>query len=183
MTGRSKNFGFAQFASVEDAEEFVLPKPVHRLCSPGSRDPTADSYSYPFIQMPALFAHSEARKVKIDFSKPVAHAVGPTGAQGQSYDYHPSNDITPARRHDGTRDIGPPGGGKRVLLLRMLDWNTGGDEIIRRLAQEITRMIGKQGKELEAQRSIIRVATIHDKVGRGSSWGFAFVELVSNEVS
>lgn len=26
VTGKSKNFGFAQFATVEDAEDFVLPK-------------------------------------------------------------------------------------------------------------------------------------------------------------
>jgi RNA recognition motif-containing protein len=26
VTGRSKNFGFAQFVSVQDAEDFVLPK-------------------------------------------------------------------------------------------------------------------------------------------------------------
>lgn len=136
--------------------------------------------------MPALFEHSEARKVKIDFSKPVGPPAGPggagTGAQAQSADYHQTNDIAPAKRHDGTRDIGPPGGGKRVLLLRMLDWNTRGEEIIRRLSQEIARMIGKQGKEQDVKKSIVRVAMIHDKAGRGASWGFAFVELVTNEV-
>jgi RNA-binding protein 5/10 len=139
--------------------------------------------SYPYIQMPALFSHSEARRVKIDFSKPVAPTgTGLNSAQGVSADYVHSNDVAPARRHDGTRDIGPPGGGKRVLLLRMLDWNTRGEEIIRRLSQEIARMIGKQGKEQEAQTGIVRVATIHDKTGRGASWGFAFVELVTTEV-
>lgn len=134
--------------------------------------------------MPALYAHSEARRVKIDFSTPVGVPNPSVSTTAPQADYNePPADFAPARRHDGTRDIGTPGGGKRVLLLRMLDWSTRGDEIIWRLAQEITRMTGKQGRENEAEQCIVRVATIHDKVGRGASWGFAFVELVTTEVS
>lgn len=137
--------------------------------------------------MPALYAHSEARRVKIDFSKPVGVSNTATGGLAASAAYveygAPADFAAPARRHDGTRDIGTPGGGKRVLLLRMLDWDTRGDEITWRLSQEIARMIGKQGRGKEAEQCIVRVVTIHDKVGRGASWGFAFVELVTTEVS
>jgi hypothetical protein len=65
----------------------------------------------------------------------------------------------------------------------MLDWNTRGEEIIWRTSEEIARMLKKQGKEKEAEDCIVRVATIQDKAGRGASWGFAFVELVTSEVS
>jgi hypothetical protein len=65
----------------------------------------------------------------------------------------------------------------------MLDWNTRGEEIIWRTSEEIARMLKKQGKEMEAEDCIVRVATIQDKAGRGASWGFAFVELVTSEVS
>jgi RNA-binding protein 5/10 len=129
--------------------------------------------SFPYITMPALYAHSEAQKVKIDFSTPLGMS-NPSGLDTQQ--------LEPARRHDGTRHIGQPGGGKRVLLFRMLDWNTRGDEIIWRTSQEIARLLNKVGREKEAEGCIVRVATIQDKAGRGASWGFAFVELVTSEV-
>ena len=124
--------------------------------------------------MPALYAHSEAQKVKIDFSTP----LGMSNQSGST----DTQQLEPARRHDGTRHIGQPGGGKRVLLFRMLDWNTRGDEIIWRASQEIARSLNKVGREKEAEGCIVRVATIQDKAGRGASWGFAFVELVTSEV-
>jgi RNA-binding protein 5/10 len=127
--------------------------------------------------MPALYAHSQAHKVKIDFSAPLgasaSNGAGPIDI----------STLEPARRHDGTRHIGQPGGGKRVLLLRMLDWNTRGEEIIWRISQEIARLLHKQGEDKEAEGCIVRAATIQDKAGRGASWGFAFVELVTPEVS
>jgi len=122
--------------------------------------------------MPALYAHSDPQKVKIDYSAP-SHGSEEARAV----------DVAPARRHDGTRDIGQPGGGKRVLLFRMLDWNTRAGEIIWRTAEEIARMLNKPGAEVEAEQCIVRVATIQDRAGRGASWGFAFVELVTHEVS
>lgn len=125
--------------------------------------------------MPALYAHSEARRVKIDFSAP---AHGHNAA-----DHNQGAELAPSQRHDGTQDMGSAGGGNRVLLLRMLDWNTRGEVLIHRLSQEIARMLGKQGREHEAAQAIVRAATIHDMVGRNASWGFAFVELVTAEVS
>ena len=131
--------------------------------------------SFPYITMPALYAHSEAQKVKIDFSTPLGVSNAGPGDHSQP--------LEPARRHDGTRHIGQPGGGKRVLLFRMLDWHTRGEEIIWRTSQEIARLLNKIGIEKEAESCIVRVATIQDKAGRGASWGFAFVELVTSEVS
>jgi hypothetical protein len=79
------------------------------------------------------------------------------------------------------RDVGQPGGGKRVLLLRGLDPRTYGDEVARRIAQEIARLLGKQGREREAEAAICRVVMIVDRVG-SQSWGLSFVELIAPEV-
>lgn len=125
--------------------------------------------------MPALYAHSDPRKVKIDFSTPQQN---PHSGHG-SYQSAPMY-VRPG--HDGMRDIGSPGGGKRVLLLRGLDSMTTPDEVIRRIGQEIARMVGKQGRESEAESSIVRVVLIVDKSAR-SSWGYGFVELATSEVS
>lgn len=130
--------------------------------------------------MPALYEHSDPRKVKIDFA---AAQPGP-GGPPQPVPYHDSSaqPLLPPR-HDGAKDIGPFGGGNRVLLLQGLDWGTGGEEIIRRLSYEIARMLGKTGREREAELSICRVALIRDKSGFKKNWGFAFVELITAEVS
>lgn len=126
--------------------------------------------SYPNVTMPALFAHSEPRRVKIDFAgSRTDHEGGPlpipqTGA-----------------RHDGTRDIGQPGGGQRVLLLRGLDPGTYAGEVVRRLAEEIVRMLGK-GSQRDAEACISRVAMVVDRAS-SISWGFAFVELVTPELA
>jgi len=124
--------------------------------------------------MPALHAHSDPRKVKIDFAAPQAEMPG-------------RSDFGPHVQHvkpgsDGMRDIGTPGGGNRVLLLRSLNFRTSGEEIIRRLGQEIARMLEKGGREKEAEGAICRVAVVIDKETK-SRWGFAFVELATTEVS
>lgn len=121
--------------------------------------------------MPALFAHSEPRRVKIDFagSRPDQES-GPPPPVPQT-----------GARHDGTRDIGQPGGGSRVLLLRGLDPGTYAGEVVRRLAEEIVRMLGK-GSQLDAEACISRVAIIVDRASL-LSWGFAFVELVTPELA
>ncbi|ORY25257.1 hypothetical protein BCR39DRAFT_292207 [Naematelia encephala] len=158
FTGASKFFGFAQFADIEGAEEFV-------------------NNNWPAVLMPALYAHSDPRKVKIDFSTPQgvpndssAQTVGPSSFR---YDRPLS---------DGMRDIGPPGPGKRVLLLRGLDYHASANEVARRLGQEVARMLGKQGREREAEKTVCRVVLIVDRESR-SSWGFAFVELVTAELA
>jgi RNA-binding protein 5/10 len=121
--------------------------------------------------MPALYAHSEPRKVRIDYAAPPSSA--PEGHQA-GYQAPPAQS---SRGHDGMRDVGQPGGGKRVLLSR-----THGDEVVRRVAQEIARLLGKQGSEKQAEAAISRVVMVVDRVG-SMSWGLSFVELVTAEVS
>ncbi|ODN80821.1 hypothetical protein L202_02970 [Cryptococcus amylolentus CBS 6039] len=120
--------------------------------------------NYPTIQMPALHAHSEPRNVKIDFSAP------PPGGHYQR----------PA--HDGTRDIGVAGGGKRVLLVRGLTSSTTSSDVIYAVSKEIARMMGRQGQESKAESTIVRTVMIVEK-GLRSSWGFTFVELASSELA
>lgn len=124
--------------------------------------------SYPHVTMPALFAHSEPRRIKVDFA-------------GSRLDDAPAPAPQMGARHDGTRDIGQPGGGSRALLLRGLDPGTYAGEVVRRLAEEITRMLGK-GTQRDAEACISRVAMIVDR-GSAISWGFAFVELVTPELA
>lgn len=118
--------------------------------------------------MPALHAHSEPRKVKIDFSQP-------SGSENAGV-FH----AKPGS--DGMRDIGHAGAGNRVLLLRGLNFHSSGEDIVKKLGQEIARMVGKQGREKEAEATICRVALVVDRETK-SKWGFAFVELVTAEVS
>lgn len=156
FTGASKCFGFAQFQSLDGASDFI-------------------NNNFPTVLMPALYAHSDPRKVKIDFSTPQQNPHSGHGSYQSAPVY-----VRPG--HDGMRDIGSPGGGKRVLLLRGLDSMTTTDEVIRRIGQEIARMVGKQGRESEAESSIVRVVLIVDKSAR-SSWGYGFVELATSELA
>ena len=80
------------------------------------------------------------------------------------------------------RDIGPNGGGNRVLLIRGLDVLTRGDEVVCRIGEEIDRLVGRdQVGSILGRRAIQRVVMISDvrtKVG----WGFGFVEFFQPEV-
>ncbi|WWC68946.1 uncharacterized protein I206_102882 [Kwoniella pini CBS 10737] len=159
FTGQSKCFGFAQFKDLDGAEEFI-------------------HINYPAVLMPALYSHSNPRKVKIDFSATQSSSTS-HGNDGQSYQHQPQY-VRPA--HDGMKDIGTFGGGKRVLLLRGLDASTTANDLISRMSQEIARMMGKVGKEIAAESSIVRVILIVDRNVR-SSWGYAFVELATAELA
>ncbi|KAL1410167.1 hypothetical protein Q8F55_004172 [Vanrija albida] len=154
-TGQSKLFGFAQFSTVEEAERFV-------------------SANFPTITMPALYTHSDPKTVKIDFAGSRADSHRAPGGAAPPFSAAP-------RGHDGMRDIGSPGEGQRVLLLRHLDQGTSAGEVTRRLAEEISRMIGK-GSERDAEAAIARVVMITDR-GTTAPWGFAFVELVTPELA
>ncbi|WVO17927.1 hypothetical protein L204_105625 [Cryptococcus depauperatus] len=157
FTGASKFFGFATFHNLEGATNFV-------------------NENFPAILMPALYAHSTPRKVKIDFSTPFQNPH-PSGFDTR---HHGTAYVRPG--HDGMRDIGTPGDDKRVLLLRGLDSLTTSGEVIYRSSQEIARMVGKQGQEIEAGKTIVRVVLIVDKSAR-SNWGYAFVELATSELA
>lgn len=131
--------------------------------------------------MPALYSHSVPKKVKIDFSseprpyeRPIVHHQQRSDEQQELVHTIPG--------HDGMRDIGPPGGGKRVLLLRGLDPESSANGVIRRIAEEVARLVGKIGREREAEGTICRVVLIVDRYSH-ESWGYAFVELATSEVS
>ncbi|WVQ83535.1 hypothetical protein IAT38_005676 [Cryptococcus sp. DSM 104549] len=156
-TGVSKGFGFAAFHSVEDAMDFIR-------------------YNGASIAMPALYAHSEVRKVRIDYAEPQPQAPG-----GPHGDY-PSGPAYVRPGHDGMRDIGAPGGGMRVLLLRGLDATTTTEEIVHRMGEEIARMMGKGGREQLAESTVVRAILIVDRAAR-SSWGYGFVELATAELA
>lgn len=131
--------------------------------------------------MPALFEHSDPKKVKIDFSTPLGTPADPSNSRGGQWTgVHHANPGRPLS--DGMRDIGSPGGGKRVLLLRSMNFHTSGEEMIRRFSHEIARLVGKVGRERDAEKAIVRVVRIIDLASR-SSWGFGFVELATPEVS
>ncbi|OCF30828.1 hypothetical protein I316_07551 [Kwoniella heveanensis BCC8398] len=163
ITGNSKCFGFAQFSTVEAAEEFI-------------------NINHPAVLMPALYAHSEPRKVKIDFSSqpPPAQPSGQREQPAAQTYTPPPMYARPA--HDGMRDISTPGDGNRVLLLRGLDSNTTAKEIIVRMSHEVARMMGRTGQEAAAESTIVRVILIVDRFAR-SSWGYAFVELSTAELA
>lgn len=133
--------------------------------------------SFPTITMPALYTHSDPKTVKIDFAGARADSHRAPGSGGGAA---PPFSATP-RGHDGMRDIGAPGEGQRVLLLRHLDQGTYSGEVTRRLAEEISRMIGK-GSERDAEAAISRVVMITDR-DSSAPWGFAFVELVTPELA
>lgn len=120
--------------------------------------------------MPALHAHSEAKRVKIDFA-------GSRPELGAGSGDAP---VQPTGKHDGTRDIGQPGGEQRVLLLRGLDPGTYAGEVARRLGEEISRMLGKGPQHGES--CVSRVVMVVDRLS-GLSWGFAFAEIVTTELA
>lgn len=80
------------------------------------------------------------------------------------------------------RDVGPMGDGNRVLVLRQLDAGSYGEAVIKRISEEIAKLLGRNGQEKLAEQAIQRVVTIVDKAG-SQSWGICFVELVTTEVS
>jgi RNA-binding protein 5/10 len=139
--------------------------------------------SYPAILMPALYEHSDPKKVKIDFSAPIGEAKpsfnNDTNAIPAPYHHH--HHSRPG--HDGTRDIAAAGSakGKRVVLLRGLNYHSSHELIVRRLSEEICRMLGRFGQEKRAEGAICRLILIGDRTTR-KSWGYGFVELATVEV-
>jgi RNA-binding protein 5/10 len=129
--------------------------------------------------MPALFAHSDPKKVKIDFSTPLGAPADPSNSHGGQWSGGHHAGRPPS---DAMRDIGSPGGGKRVLLLRGMNYHTTGEEVMRRISHEIARLVGKVGRERDAETAIVRVVRIVDREAR-NIWGFGFVELATPEVS
>lgn len=158
FTGDSKLFGFVQFSTLPEAIRFM-------------------DNNAPTVSMPALYGHSEPKRVKIDYAgnKDERDRGGHSHGHGGHAAAHSGMQV-----HDGTRDIGAPGAGGRVLLVRGLDPGTYVGEVTRRFADEIARMLGKDVRQ--AETTITRVVMINDRA-TGNSWRFAFVELASPELA
>lgn len=159
FTGESKLFGFVQFSTLPEAIRFM-------------------DNNAPTVSMPALYGHSEPKRVKIDYAGNKEERDR-GGHHGHSHGGHAPVQ-SGMQMHDGTRDIGAPGAGGRVLLVRGLDPGTYVGEVTRRFADEIARLLGKDVRQ--AETTITRVVMINDRA-TGNPWRYAFVELASPELA
>lgn len=156
IQGMSKSFGFAQFATLSDAQAFLEPSypfvtlPPPSYVPPGGLDPEDD----------------RTRRVKIDYSQSAqphnADPSRPPRHAGPRYD-----------ANDGTRDIGSAH--VPVLLLRGLDSTSTPDMI-----GEALRMSEGPGKK--SAKGMKRIILIRDRASK-ISLGLAFVEFVDIKVS
>lgn len=152
--GNSRGFGFAQFASIDQARTFVDPVfPFIDLPPPASHGASARTAFHKALE--AGQQHN-GRRVKIDYSQ----SASPAGRRG------------PLNTNDGTRDIGNTQA--PVLLFRGLDPLSGPQAIAQ--AMNLSSGPGKEGA-----RGMKRIILIKDKVTM-ASWGFAFVEFVDVQV-
>ncbi|KAK4685451.1 hypothetical protein P7C73_g4697, partial [Tremellales sp. Uapishka_1] len=178
-TGMSRCFAFVKFATLEGAMEFFNQKWVSsRHASDSSPYSLPVFNSQPTITMPAMTEHFEAKRVKIDYATPQIGGGEGAGSYGYSGNAYGGGN----RPHAGERDIGKADGGNRVLLLSQLDPGTSAQEILRRLGEEIARLVGKEGRGREAEATVARVVSIVHRESR-NSWGFAFIELVTSQLA
>ncbi|KAI0340191.1 hypothetical protein BDW22DRAFT_1414817 [Trametopsis cervina] len=150
-SGVSKGFGFAQFASIDQARAFVDPR-------------------FPFIQMPPPASHGASAKAT--FNKALESGQ-PHNGRRIKIDYSQSANPSDRRRgplnlNDGTRDIGNTQA--PVLLFRGLDPLSGPQAIAQ--AMKNSSGVGKEGA-----KGMKRIILIKDKTTM-ASWGFAFVEFI-----
>lgn len=157
IQGMSKSFGFAQFATLGDAQAFLEPSypfvtlPPPSYVPPGGYDPEDD----------------RTRRVKIDYSQSAQPHTGdpsrpPRLGNGPRHD-----------ANDGTRDIGSAH--VPVLLLRGLDSTSTPDMI-----GEALRMSEGPGKK--SAKGMKRIILIRDRASK-ISLGLSFVEFVDVKVS
>ena len=157
LTGQSKGFGFAQFASIEAARAFVDPQfPFIQVPPPASHGASATAAFYKALK--AGGQHT-GRRVKIDYSQSANPNVG--GRSGRM-----------ANANDGTRDIG--NSPAAILLFRGLDPLSGPQAI------ELA-MKSSSGSHKEGAKGMKRIVLIKDKTTL-ASWGFAFVEFIDVQV-
>lgn len=128
--------------------------------------------SGPHLHIPPLFPGCLPMDVRVDFS-------ASTSSGGREHAERNGN--------DGMRDIGPPGNGNRVLLVRGLDPQTSQEEVRDRLSAEIVRLAATmpgdgRGSVTDGRQAIRRVVIIRYKNTKIST-GLAFVELVSTDIA
>jgi RNA-binding protein 5/10 len=152
----SKCFGFAQFSSLQDAQNFVeMHFPFVRLPPPS------------FVSSTVSEDEDRSRRVKIDYSQSANPDAGsyrtvrphrPPGHGGET--------------NDGTRDIGSAH--VPVILLRGLDVSSIPDTIAEALRSS-------EGPGKRSAKGLKRVVLIRDRVSK-ISLGIAFVEFVDVKV-
>ena len=158
VTGQSKGFGFAQFATVEAARAFVDPQfPFIQVPPPASHGASATAAFHKALKTGGQHA---GRRVKIDYSQSANPNTG--GRSGRM-----------ANANDGTRDIG--NSPAALLLFRGLDPLSGPQAI------ELA-MKASSGPHKEGAKDMKRIILIKDKTTL-ASWGFAFVEFVDIQVN
>ncbi|KAI0811192.1 hypothetical protein BC629DRAFT_1479565 [Irpex lacteus] len=150
-SGASKGFGFAQFASVEQARAFVDSRfPFIQMPPPASHGASAKAAFYKALE---TGQQHNGRRIKIDYSQ----SANPSDRRRG-----------PLNMNDGTRDIGNTQA--PVLLFRGLDPLSGPQAIAQ--AMKNSSGIGKEGA-----KGMKRIILIKDK-NTMASWGFAFVEFI-----
>ncbi|KAI0702329.1 hypothetical protein BC835DRAFT_1321578 [Cytidiella melzeri] len=150
-SGASKGFGFAQFASIDQARAFVDSRfPFLQIPPPASHGASAKAAFYKALE---TGQPHNGRRVKIDYSQ----SANPSDRRRG-----------PVNMNDGTRDIGNTQA--PVLLFRGLDPLSGPQAIAQ--AMKNSSGVGREGA-----KGMKRIILIKDKVTL-ASWGFAFVEFV-----
>jgi hypothetical protein len=109
--------------------------------------------SGPHLHIPPLFPGCDPMDVRVDFS---------------SHTSTNTREYVDRNGNDGMRDIGPPGNGNRVLLVRGLNSQTSQEEVRDRLSAEIVRLAetmpsSDRGKVVDGRQAIKRVVIIRHR--------------------
>lgn len=177
-TGLSKRYGFARFATVDDARSFVEPSfPLVTW-----KEPEGSPYDRSGDGLQIKIDYSQKEKIPYETrhreregvrrSPPVIDLNDEQSASNHSY--NPAIDSAPSALNDGARDIG--GTPTSILLLRGLDPITTEQEIATHL-QHIP-----DPSQTVLPDSIRKVMLIKDRLTRGS-WGYAFVQFSDVQIA
>lgn len=138
------------------------------------RNRTDAHLSGPHIEVPALTPFCQTMNVRIDYSA------------GRSTSQRDPNDWNGP---DGMRDIGPPGNGNRVLLIRGFGPHTSQEELRDRLGAEIVRLVssasGSSSSDdtvADGRPAIERVVLLRQRSHKTST-GLAFVQVTSPDLA
>ncbi|KAG0149793.1 hypothetical protein CROQUDRAFT_653065 [Cronartium quercuum f. sp. fusiforme G11] len=178
-TGISKRYGFARFATIDDARAFVEPSfPLIVWKEPiGSRfDNSGDGLKIKIDYSQREKIPFEARNRERDSiarrSPPIIDLND--DPSGRSHSYNSPQEPTSSNINDGARDIG--GTPTSILLLRGLDPISSEQEIAKHLQH-----IPDPSQTVHAD-SIRKVMLIKDRLSN-VSWGYAFVQFADVQIA